>query len=171
MAVALGTDHHRFDRLLQWVSELADDQPTLRWFVQHGATPLPQGLDGEKLMSVDALTALFAECDAVICHAGPGLIMDARAAGHIAVVVPRRPEKAEIVDGHQLRFAEYLAAQGAVRLADDQDAFEAAVLGALSAGRSAVSASNSTQSTVQRFGDLVSELVISRSGPKRRWSH
>jgi UDP-N-acetylglucosamine transferase subunit ALG13 len=40
--VVLGTDHHPFDRLVQWIDEFAATQePDYRCLVQHGYTTAP----------------------------------------------------------------------------------------------------------------------------------
>jgi UDP-N-acetylglucosamine transferase subunit ALG13 len=99
VAVLVGTDHHPFDRLLGWVSDIADRGPA-RWFVQHGSTSLPTGLPGAPMLAPAALHDLLVRADAVVCHGGPGLIMEARALGHRPVVVARDPGLGEHVDDH-----------------------------------------------------------------------
>ena len=46
------------------------------------------------MLGVDQLAELLLSADAVVTHGGPGLIMEARAAGHCPIVVPRDLEAA-----------------------------------------------------------------------------
>ena len=120
--VSVGTDHHPFDRLLAWVAAWDGDADVL---VQSGATtPLP-GLECCDYLPAAEMDAVMAEAVAVVCHGGPGTIMQARAAGHLPVVVPRRPEHGEHVDGHQVRFATWMANKGHVVVADTADELHA----------------------------------------------
>jgi UDP-N-acetylglucosamine transferase subunit ALG13 len=112
----VGTDHHPFDRLVDWVD---------RWvlsrgvgaFVQFGTSAPPTHAEGRDLVSQDELAGLLARASAVVCHGGPGTIMAARDSGHLPIVVPRRPELGEHVDEHQVLFSTRLAAEGQVRVA------------------------------------------------------
>lgn len=118
VAVFVGTDHHRFDRLLDWVT-LLSAEGSFRFWVQHGFTPLPPGIDGEGVVGLDRMLGILRDADAVVTHGGPGSIIDARQAGHRPVVVPRDPRLGEHVDGHQQRFVRRLAATGTIVAADD----------------------------------------------------
>jgi UDP-N-acetylglucosamine transferase subunit ALG13 len=114
LVVALaGTDHHPFDRLVTWVDAAAARRPDVRFLVQHGSATRPPVLaEGQEFFTHDRLTALLSEATAVICHGGPGTIMDAREAGHVPLCVPRDPGLGEHVDGHQQRFAAMVAQSG-----------------------------------------------------------
>ena len=59
-----------------------------------------------------------------MCHGGPGLITEAREAGHVPLCVPRDPQLGEHVDGHQQRFAALAAREGVVRTVQSQEAFD-----------------------------------------------
>ena len=82
----LGTDHHPFDRLVRWVADL-NTVGDAEWFVQHGSTRLPRGLAGCAMLKNDALRDLLTDADAVVTHGGPGLIMEARDAGHLLSLI------------------------------------------------------------------------------------
>jgi UDP-N-acetylglucosamine transferase subunit ALG13 len=116
LVVALaGTDHHPFDRLVTWVDAAAARHPDVRFLVQHGSATRPPVLaEGQEFFTHDRLTALLSEATAVICHGGPGTIMDAREAGHVPLCVPRDPQLGEHVDGHQQRFAAMVGQAGVV---------------------------------------------------------
>lgn len=157
VAVFLGTDHHRFDRLLRWVGEL-QSRTDLRFQVQHGYTPLPEGLAGEAMLDCAALDELLRRASAVVTHAGPGSIMDARSHGHVPVVVPRDPRLGEHVDDHQLRFARFLERTEMVATAHDAAQLEARLRSAALAGPRQLTGAASS-ATVARFEQLVEGLV------------
>jgi UDP-N-acetylglucosamine transferase subunit ALG13 len=126
VAVLLGTDHHRFDRLVGWVRDLAAYRE-FDWFVQHGGTPLPAELTGAPLLTAIELDDLLSRAAAVVTHGGPGLVMDSRSHGHHPVVVPRDPALGEHVDGHQQRFAARIGARGTCTVAQTSDGLWRAV--------------------------------------------
>ncbi|WP_457205712.1 glycosyltransferase [Nocardioides sp. P5_C9_2] len=117
LVVALaGTDHHPFERMVQWVDTEAACHADVRFVVQHGATRPPRVAEGYDFLTHDRLVALLAEASLVVCHGGPGTIMDAREAGHVPLCIPRDPLLGEHVDGHQQRFASLAGGSGVVRV-------------------------------------------------------
>jgi UDP-N-acetylglucosamine transferase subunit ALG13 len=125
LVVALtGTDHHPFERLVQWVDAAAARRHDVRFVVQHGMSSAPRVAEGQRFLGHDHLMSLLCTASAVVCHAGPGLITDAREAGHVPLCVPRDPHLGEHVDGHQQRFAALAAREGAVRTVLCQEAFD-----------------------------------------------
>lgn len=157
VAVLLGTDHHPFDRLVRWVDELDASMPA-DWFVQHGATVLPSRLAGEPMLTPSALHDLMVRADAVVCHGGPGLIMEARAAGHDPVVVPRDPGRGEHVDDHQQRFVGFLSRQGQVTTASSAAGLATAVEHAVGAAERHLGTGPGSTTSL-RFGSLVDSLL------------
>lgn len=161
VAVLVGTDHHRFDRLVRWASELAS-VGGCRCFVQYGTTPLPgllpSGVEGAAMLDAADMADLLECADCVVTHGGPGLVMEARAAGHRPVVVPRDPALGEHVDGHQQRFAGVLDRSGLAVRVDSQAEFERAVQAALHAGRAPRSVA-ATSEVCERFGALADGLA------------
>ena len=110
LVVALaGTDHHPFDRLVHWVDDAATRHPDLRFFVQYGTAAPPTVAEGRAYLEHDVMIDLMEHALLIVCHGGPGTIMDAREAGHVPLVVPRDPALGEHVDGHQQRFARVVA--------------------------------------------------------------
>lgn len=167
VAVLLGTDHHPFTRMVGWAQRLAATTST-DWFVQHGSTPLPPGLVGRPLLGVDDLEALLARADVVVTHGGPGLIMEAHAAGHHPIVVPRDPARGEHVDGHQQRFCARIARDGLITVADDLPTLSAAVASALARGRRPAERTATSSAVTHRLGLLVDDLLAHRAGVSRR---
>lgn len=109
--VTVGTHHHPFQRLLDGLSAL--DPADL--VVQYGSGSPPPGVARtEAYMGFDEILACFAEAEKVIMHAGVGSILCARRAGHTPLVVPRRHDLGEHVDGHQEELCAALEKRGAV---------------------------------------------------------
>lgn len=110
-----GTDHHPFERLVRWIDDAALTHRDVHFVVQHGSTRAPSVAEGHAFLSHDRLVELLVEASVVVCHGGPGTIMDAREAGHVPLCVPRDPRLGEHVDGHQQRFAAAVGEAGVVR--------------------------------------------------------
>lgn len=124
MVVSLGTDHHKFDRLVGWVDEWLgsrDEKPAC--VVQHGASRPPENARGITRMPRQQLLSLYAQATVVIVQGGPGSILDAREVGHLPIAVPRLPELNEVVDGHQVAFSRTMAEHGNALLAEDFETF------------------------------------------------
>lgn len=115
----LGTDHHPFDRLVRWCDDVASSRPGVRVLVQHGATRPPATAGAVAYLGKDELAHELAAAHLAICHGGPGLISDVRAAGLLPLVVARDPSRGEHVDGHQQRFVARFATTGSIRPVDD----------------------------------------------------
>jgi UDP-N-acetylglucosamine transferase subunit ALG13 len=130
--VTVGTDHHPFDRLVRWVDAWAADRgAAVRCVVQHGRSRAPVAAEARAFMPPAELASLLEEAVVVVAHGGPGTILGARDAGAVPVVVPRRPELGEHVDGHQVRFVDRLATAGEVHRADDEGQLRALLDAAL----------------------------------------
>jgi UDP-N-acetylglucosamine transferase subunit ALG13 len=165
IVVSVGTDHHRFDRLLEWVAAAAD-QVGAEVIAQSGSTPALAGIECFDFVAADELELLMRRADAVVCHGGPGTISLARRAGHRPIVVARDPEFGEHVDDHQLRFAAALAAEDVVDSAASIDD----LVDLLAAPRVMLdeSADETTGEAVREFGMLVDGLNAGEL-PARPW--
>lgn len=161
VAIFVGTDHHPFDRVMAWADEVAA-AGRHRFFVQHGSTVLPGSLEGDGILAASAMTELLEQADAVVTHAGPGMVMEARAAGHLPIVIPRDSGLGEHVDDHQLRFASRIADSGLVTLVHDRADFAAALDQTLRHGRIARTDDDRAHEASARFGRLVDQLVHRR---------
>jgi UDP-N-acetylglucosamine transferase subunit ALG13 len=132
LVVALtGTDHHPFERMVQWVDAAAARHRDVRFLIQYGAARPPLVAEGQEFLTHDRLVALLSEATAVVCHGGPGIITEAREAGHVPLCVPRDPHLGEHVDGHQQRFAAVAAGAGVVRVIASLDSFHQELAGAI----------------------------------------
>ena len=119
--VTVGTDHHPFDRLIEWADRWVESREgRARVFVQSGTSRPPRSAEGKPYLSHQEMRGLLSEATAVVCHGGPGTIMEARRAGLIPVVVPRQAGRGEHVDDHQPAFAARLAAAGEILVPKDE---------------------------------------------------
>lgn len=157
----VGTDHHPFDRLVDWVEGwfATPRGRDARALWQTGTSRCPAG--GDAYLTFDAMKAAFEAADAVVSHGGPATIMDARAAGTIPIVIPRQKRHGEHVDDHQVRFSGFMAARSQIVLVSTRDELWSAldaVLDDRGTYRIPVSASDVPEA-VSRFADLVDDVA------------
>lgn len=112
LVVSLGTDHHHFDRLIQWVDSYLADRPEVTALVQHGFTAPPQHANAVERMPRADLLDLCRAAKVVLVQGGPGSILDAREVGAIPLAVPRVAERDEVVDNHQVEFSRVMETHG-----------------------------------------------------------
>jgi UDP-N-acetylglucosamine transferase subunit ALG13 len=111
LLVTVGTDHHPFDRLVQWVDGwLATPggcATGLHCLMQTGTWVPPTGSAAgwQDYLEFEVLQAAMRDAAAVVCHGGPGTILGARHMGTVPIVVPRRRRLGEHVDDHQVAFS------------------------------------------------------------------
>lgn len=162
--VTVGTDHHPFDRLIDWVDRWAPRAPAVRFVVQYGTAHPPAHAEGTPFVGPDEFASTLDTAAAVVCSGGPGAIMESRAAGLRPIVVPRRAGLGEHVDDHQRRFADFMSRRGLVTLADDEAGLDAA-LDALVADPEAyrIDQPDAVPPGVARIGALIDDLVLRRS--------
>ena len=127
VVVSVGTDHHRFDRLVGWMDEWAGEHPQSKVIIQRGGSPNTVHCESHELIPHGELCELFAAASVVISHGGPSTVMDARSAGRFPIVVPRDPARGEHVDDHQLRFGRHLAHHGLAVVATEREPLERAI--------------------------------------------
>lgn len=121
LLVTVGTDHHPFGRLLEWVHDWSSAHPDVSLLAQSGASPVPAGLPARPFLGPDELRTLIAQASVVICHGGPGTIAECHHAGRRPVVVPREHARGEHVDDHQVRFTERLDAADQIHRATTRE--------------------------------------------------
>jgi UDP-N-acetylglucosamine transferase subunit ALG13 len=157
--VLVGTDFHRFDRLVGWIDRWAADRGA-DVLVQHGTSRPPEVATGQPYLDWDKVQSEIAQTDVVVSHGGPATISEARKAGHRPIVVPRDPARDEHVDDHQQLFCRRLGARGLVTVAEDETALRAALDAAAAAGRRpAAEAPAEILATTRRLGTLVDGLL------------
>jgi UDP-N-acetylglucosamine--N-acetylmuramyl-(pentapeptide) pyrophosphoryl-undecaprenol N-acetylglucosamine transferase len=109
--VILGTNPYAFPRLLERLMAILPPDVEVTW--QTGftdASGLP--IAARAWWPAHELDAAMAAADVVIAHAGMGTTLAALRSGHVPVLVPRRADRGEQVDDHQLTLARELGARG-----------------------------------------------------------
>lgn len=162
--VTVGTDHHRFDRLVDICEAWAADRE-VALFVQTGTSRAVAPDAGAPYLPFPTMAEAMTGAAAVVCHGGPATIMLARQCGRTPIVVPRDPERGEHVDGHQQKFSRWMADKGQIVLA----AGEAELVTRLDEAmahpeRYRVAVSEETNSAVAEFTRLVDDLLERRRG-------
>lgn len=162
VVVTLGTDHHPFARLVAWVDAWASDHPDAVCVVQHGPAPAPRHAEGHPVLDPALIPELMGRARIVVGHAGPGTVLDARAAGRHPVIVPRLARLGEVVDDHQVSFGRWMDERGQATCVEDEielrrhldasrrDAGPYATVGA---------GDDATPAAVTLFGDLVDGML------------
>jgi UDP-N-acetylglucosamine transferase subunit ALG13 len=161
IVVTIGTNEQPFDRLVAAAAQLRTDEPLV---VQYGSSSVTSG-PGRwvDFLGFDELAALMGEARVVVCHAGVGSIMLARQRGRRPVVVPRRLDRDEAVDDHQVPLARRLAGSGLVTLVEDVEDLAAAIADADDPGPPAAG------QALPGVGSLVADLRtrLDRAGVQR----
>jgi UDP-N-acetylglucosamine transferase subunit ALG13 len=175
--VAVGTDHHPFDRVVNWVEAwLRTTLDQVDVLVQYGTSRKPETARGVDLLEHAELQDAMARATVVVCHGGPATITEARRHGKLPVCVPRDPERGEHVDSHQQLFARRMGAGGVVRLAETQHELWAALDEAVEhpdrylLDSAAGAVTNSRSQGLDRFADLVSQFVPTQQSQSGRSS-
>ncbi|MDH2443055.1 glycosyltransferase [Amnibacterium sp. CER49] len=172
LVVSAGTDHHRFDRLIDWVEDwIMTRGADVELFVQHGTSRAPEYGEGVPMLSQEQMLERYRGADLVVTQVGPGSILDVAAAGRIPIAVPRRPDLGEHVDSHQIVFGRFMASTGDAILAEDEptffDALDAAYADPASVRR--VPRAGNVDETARELGRVV-EDVLSRPAGFVNWS-
>lgn len=166
VVVSVGTDHHAFDRLVRWIDDYARRRRDLRFLVQHGHSRAPRDVPGTPFLSGTELGDQMRAARVVVTHGGPGTIVQARAAGHLPVVVARDPELDEHVDDHQLLFVQRLEEAGRVRSCSTPQQLAALIDKALDNPEDfRVSGADEPEQAALRAGALIDLLVDPEPGP------
>ena len=170
IVVTVGTDHHRFDRLVHWTDRWASDHPETEVFIQHGTAVAPTVAIGSPLVDPAELRTRVATATAVVTHGGLSSIMETRAAGFLPIVVARDPEAGEHVDGHQQAFTAHQERLGRIALVRTEAEFVAALDGASAdpAGYRLPADATDVSGAVQEVGALVDDLLRRRPARHRR---
>ncbi|MFI0792167.1 glycosyltransferase [Micromonospora rubida] len=172
----VGTDVHRFDRLVGWLQRWHAARPQIRLVLQYGHSHPPQLPEATAFLGHEELQRAMAEATLVVSHGGPATITEARRTGHLPIVVPRNPAHDEHVDNHQQLFSRRLGAAGLVRLCESEAELVAALdEGVADPSRFALTADpdrpDPRAEAVARVGrvidDLVARRVRQRAGGRR----
>jgi UDP-N-acetylglucosamine transferase subunit ALG13 len=160
VVVAVGTDHHPFDRMIRWIDSWSDKHPGVSVLVQRGTSTPTEACPSVELLPHPELCERFAKAIAVVSHGGPSTVMDARMAGRLPIVMARDPQFGEHVDDHQMRFAAHLDRHQLARVVDQEDALHAALDAALAAPDNfTVPVDASAITGVVEFGRVMDQLL------------
>jgi UDP-N-acetylglucosamine transferase subunit ALG13 len=166
--VTVGTDHHPFDRLVEWVAawQAGTGFPPDSILVQSGTSRPPKDVPSVDYLAHTELERLMTVAACVVCHGGPSTILGSLASGKKPIVVPRRSSLGEHVDDHQVRFTRRLGQQGYVLLAEDRNRFDALLTKAVAGSPDfeAPAVTDRTSGSVAAFGRLISDR-LGISGP------
>ena len=168
--VTVGTDYHRFDRLIQWVDDWmieAGGASRARVFVQCGSATPPRHAAWERLVSRDEMDRFLHTAAAVVCHGGPASITECRSAGIVPIVVPRLRILGEHVDDHQLLFTRRLAGLEKIHLAATSDSLARLLDRAVAFPESfrLAAGTDGAEDAVAQFERLVCALLQSNCRP------
>lgn len=163
--VTVGTDHHRFDRLVRWADRWLGTHAAVEGFMQTGTSARPERAEYAEYVGYEEMEALVKRAVAVVTHGGPGSIMLCAGIGKKPIVVPRQSRLAEHVDDHQVVFCRRLGEQGAIALAESEERLGALLTAAVGAGRSGNEPRERAHvaRAVRRVEHLVDDLVAGRS--------
>ena len=178
--ITVGTDHHPFHRLIEWVDAWLESGGRFRvdCLIQLGTSNPARFAECRDYLLAPEMQAAMRDAAAVVCHGGPGTIMECRSLGLLPIVVPRQARLGEHVDDHQIRFARRMATTGGIHLAETEaqlyELLERVFVDP-AAFRSEGVAPQLT-ATIRRFGELVDSLVAGvgerrRSRNRRRRQH
>ncbi len=109
--VTVGTDHHPFNRLVQWVDAWSATHPAVEVVIQHGEATSPAHAQARRYLTHTELFGFLERADVIVCHGGPATIAEAWRQKLIPIVAPRGHSLGEHVDNHQQAFAAVLAAR------------------------------------------------------------
>jgi UDP-N-acetylglucosamine transferase subunit ALG13 len=176
LLVTVGTDHHHFARLVNWIDNWLSDggASKMRALVQHGPAQAPVLADALVHAGYLELQAELRRAAVVVTHAGASTIMEARRAGRLPIIVPRRPDLGEIVDAHQIAFGRRMHAVGmAVNCESEAELREALDSAAANPGAFLLGGAEAQPAAkphvpagVQRAGELLDGLLGDTPGPR-----
>ena len=163
--VTVGTDYHRFDRLIWWLDDwLATDPLVGEVLVQRGTSASPERAVSTEYLQRARLIDEFQNATTVVCHGGPATIRECRSNGVTPIVVPREERFDEHVNDHQVDFCERLAAHGEIQLARTKEEFFRLLDRAVERGVPAVAVDDGhTEVSLANFEDAMVDLLGERA--------
>jgi UDP-N-acetylglucosamine transferase subunit ALG13 len=172
LLVTVGSDHHPFDRVVDWVDDYleAADHAEVRYFCQHATAHPPRIGEHQAFLDHDELQRLLGEATAIVSHGGPGTLLESLRCGRVPIAVPRRQRLGEAVDDHQRAFCAFLAERQEAVLVDSAEALHQALDRVLAEPGEFEAPPRSWKAeheeTLQRFADVVAECRPARRTPR-----
>ena len=149
IVVTVGSNGAAFDRLLQEIDTIDADEEL---FVQHGPSTIrPRNARCVPFLHFAELEDAVRSARIVITHAGVGSVLLALRNGKKPIVVPRRAQYSEVVDDHQVHFAERLARDDVVTMVDDPKDLAEIVASSHGGASSFAADSNSLQTELRSY--------------------
>ncbi|MGP1909972.1 glycosyltransferase [Metabacillus sp. JX24] len=107
----MGTQKFGFDRLINHLSDLADDSEKYEFTIQTGYSSPPENgkVSWFDFKNAEDLNQLIKTSDLIITHAGTSSINQALTLEKPIIIVPRRQKYNEHVDDHQLEMSDYFS--------------------------------------------------------------
>jgi UDP-N-acetylglucosamine transferase subunit ALG13 len=163
--VTVGTDHHPFDRVVQWADAWfeAGGKERAQCLVQIGTSAEPAHVEWTRYLPFEAMEAAMREAAVVVSHGAGATATLAKRFGKSPIVVPRRRVFGEHVDDHQVRFARFAASQGEFEVAESEEELRALLDSELAQPSLPVTNGEGLQAAVARFEELVEGLYAPRS--------
>jgi UDP-N-acetylglucosamine transferase subunit ALG13 len=156
LLVAVGTEPRPFPRLLTWIENWSADHPRWDLEVQHGVTPAPRAGHAVAYLGRNDMRRALHAAAVVVSDAEQATISQARAAGHVPVVVARDPDLGEHADDQQILLARRLGAAGLIWPAES----EAGLCRAISAALAAAAASADDEPVAPRGASSAAERLV-----------
>jgi len=156
--VTVGTDHHPFDRMLDWI-ESWPGVGRAPVFVQYAQSRLPSRVAGAAFVEYDEVFDRMRRAAALVSHGGPATIAIALGLGKRPIVVPRQAGLGEHVEDHQVDFTAKLVSEGLVDLADSPDQLHRLIEARL-AGTAPAAAELGSQQALRRFEEIMETMSL-----------
>lgn len=145
-----------FDRLIRAMDDWAGAHPHASVFAQIGESTLrPAHIECSAFVSPPEFRHHFATCDIVVSHVGMGTVITAFECAKPIIMLPRRPELAEVTSNHQLATAKWLQGRPGIRIVHSEHELGPA----LERGRAAEGASRIETGTRARLVEALREFI------------
>lgn len=110
-----------FDRLVLAVDAWAAAHPEHECFAQIGESRVhPKAMASSAMVGPAEYRRRIQWCDLLVSHVGMGTVITAAELGRPVLLLPRRPELAEVTSDHQTATAKWLAGKPGVMIAEDE---------------------------------------------------
>jgi len=148
-----------FDRLILGADSWRQAHPSARVIAQIGDSRLrPAAMETYCTLPPQRFTALLAEADIVVAHAGMGTIITAAEFRKPLVLLPRRGALRETRNDHQVATANWLRIKPGIFVADDETELPDAIDAALSSKSAFDAAPTNREILVDRLRKLIQPL-------------
>ena len=109
----VGTEKFAFDRIIQAADLVACALPKEEVFIQIADNVrAPHTARWERWLTYEEFSQRLDHARVVVTHAGAGTLLSCVKRGKVAISIPRRSERGEHVDNHQVEFAQKMAELG-----------------------------------------------------------